>query len=202
MKNAEHEISTISPQRQAFARDRITILERYRRIAAPQASDDCEKNSTPKPFLTPPIYFIFWNKLKNEEGRSMTIPAAYGLLPKPYQHAVHQYMMVDGYRPDFAEELLFVVGEMSATDIKTKCWNAPDNDMRENYPDWDSYHADYCSGLNPDDYIDHLSRMWPVILCEREGITDGWHRLHWYLRNGVSMIPTIDFVEKTRTVTT
>jgi hypothetical protein len=125
----------------------------------------------------------------------MTVPVTFDLLPPSARRAVHRYMMVDGHRPDFAQELRFVVGEISAADMVARCWNAPDNDMRDAYPDWDAYHASYCASEDPADYVDHLAEMWPVILCDREGIVDGWHRLHWYLRNGVTVIPTIDFVE-------
>ena len=125
----------------------------------------------------------------------MIVPVAFELLPLSAQRAVHQYMMVDGCRPGFAEELRFIVGRMSAADMVSRCWNAPDNDMRDAYPDWDAYHASYCACEDPAGYVDHLAEMWPVILCDREGITDGWHRLHWYLRNGMAVIPTIDFVE-------
>ena len=125
----------------------------------------------------------------------MNAPVAFHLLPLPARRAVHQYMMVDGDRPEFADELRFIAGEMSAAEMAVKCWNAPDNDMREDYPDWDAYHTAYCACEDPAGYAEHLAEMWPVILCEREGIADGWHRLHWYLRNGVEMIPTIDFVE-------
>jgi hypothetical protein len=111
-------------------------------------------------------------------------------------------MMADGDRHDFARELRFIAGEMSAADMKAKCWNAPDNDMRDDHPDWDTYHADYWAGEDPADYAEHLAQMWPVILCEREGITDGWHRLHWYLRNGIETIPTIDLVGATGGATT
>ena len=124
----------------------------------------------------------------------MNTPVAFSLLPLSAQRTIYHYMMVDGCRPDFAKRLRFIVGEMSAAEIKNRCWNAPDNDMRDDYPDWDAYHADYFANRDPADYADHLTEMWPVILCEREGITDGWHRLHWYLRNGVNLIPTIDFV--------
>jgi len=132
----------------------------------------------------------------------MTTPVDFESLPPSVQRAVHHYMIEDGDRHDFARELRFIVGEMTAADMKSRCWNAPDNDMREDYPDWDSYHADYCASQNPIDYIDHLAEMWPVILCEREGISDGWHRLHWYLRNGLETIPTIDLVEAARGTTT
>lgn len=125
----------------------------------------------------------------------MNVPVTFDLLPLSAQRAVHHYMMVDGCRPDYAKDLRFIVGEISATEIKAKCWNAPDNDMRDNYPDWDAYHADYWAGEDPADYAGHLAQMWPVILCEREGITDGWHRLHWYLRNDVDLIPTINFTQ-------
>lgn len=125
----------------------------------------------------------------------MTIPVAFDLLPQSARRAVHQYMMVDGDRPGFADELLFIVGEMSAVDMISRCWNAPDNDMRYDHPDWETYHASYCAGEDPVGYADHLAEMWPVILCDREGIVDGWHRLHWYLRNGVAVIPTIDFTK-------
>ena len=125
----------------------------------------------------------------------MSIPVTFDLLPLPARCAVHQYMMVDGWRPGFADELRFIVGEMSAADMVARCWNAPDNDMRGAYPDWDAYHAGYCANEDPARYANHLAQMWPVILCDREGIIDGWHRLHWYLRNGMAMIPTIEFVE-------
>lgn len=125
----------------------------------------------------------------------MSIPLAFDLLPLSAQRAVHHYMMVDGFRPNYAEELNFIIGEMSASEMKAKCWNAPDNDMREDYPDWDAYHESYWKGEDSVEYAEHLTQMWPVILCELEGIADGWHRLHWYLRNGVEIIPTIDFVK-------
>ena len=124
----------------------------------------------------------------------MMMAVAFDLLALPAQRAVHQYMMVDGCRPDFAEELRFIVGGMPAAEIAARCWNAPDNDMRNAYPDWDAYHTSYCACEDPADYVDHLVEMWPVVLCDREGIADGWHRLHWYLRNDVAVIPTIDFV--------
>lgn len=125
----------------------------------------------------------------------MIVPVAFDLLPSAYQRAVHRHMMVDGDRPCFAQELRFIVGEMPAAEMVARCWNAPDNEMRNAYHDWDAYHASYCACEDPADYVNHLTEMWPVILCDREGIADGWHRLHWYLHNGVAMIPTIDFVE-------
>lgn len=127
----------------------------------------------------------------------MTAPIAFDLLPTSARRAVHRYMMVDGDRPDFARELRFIVGEMPAAEMKERCWNAPDNDMRDAHPNWHAYHASYCAGEDPADYANHLVEMWPVILCDREGIVDGWHRLHWYLRNGVATIPTIDIVAAT-----
>ncbi|MAM83905.1 MAG: hypothetical protein CL472_04435 [Acidobacteria bacterium] len=49
----------------------------------------------------------------------------FDLLPLATQCAVQQYMMVDGCRPDFTRELRFIIGEMSATDMISRCWNAP-----------------------------------------------------------------------------
>lgn len=125
----------------------------------------------------------------------MAEPVSFYDLPPSARRAVHHYMMVDGDRPDYAEGLMFIFGEMSADEMISRCWNAPDNDMPREHPDWETYHAHYCAGEDPKDYIHHLAEMWPVVLCDREGIVDGWHRLHWYLRNGVTTIPTIDFVE-------
>jgi hypothetical protein len=125
----------------------------------------------------------------------MMVPIPFDLLPTSARRAVTRYMTVDGDRPGFAEELRFIVGEMSAADMIARCWNAPDNEMRDDHPDWEAYHAWYCEGEDAVDYVDHLAEMWPVILCDREGVADGWHRLHWYLRNGVAAIPTVDLVE-------
>ena len=125
----------------------------------------------------------------------MDTPVVFDLLPQPARRSVHHYMTVDGCRPGYAEELLFIAREIPASELKARCWDAPDNDMRDDHLDWDAYHESYWKGEDPVEYAGHLAGMWPVILCEREGIADGWHRLHWYLRNGVEMIPTIDLVE-------
>lgn len=57
----------------------------------------------------------------------MNAPLPFSLLPLPAQRAVHHYMTVDGCRPDFAEELLFIPGEMPASEMKARCWDAPDD---------------------------------------------------------------------------
>lgn len=77
-------------------------------------------------------------------------------------------------------------------ELVAACWNAPDNDdMRDYFPDWDTYHHSYWKGERDADYQNHLAEMWPVILDDREGILDGWHRLHWYYRNQVDEVPAI-----------
>lgn len=71
------------------------------------------------------------------------------------------------------------------------CWNAPDNEMRDDYKDWQEYHDTYWKREDDSNYANHLTEMRPVLLDDSEGILDGWHRLHWYYRNGVVQIPAV-----------
>jgi len=115
-------------------------------------------------------------------------------LPASARRALSHYMTVDGDNADFAKNLLFRYMLIPAEDLKRLCWNAPMNEMRHEFADWESYHEDYWSIEDDAHYRTHLANMWPVILSEDEGVGDGWHRLHWYLRKGVTEIPAVHAV--------
>ncbi len=125
----------------------------------------------------------------------MTETRSYADLPDAARAAVAQYVSADCETPEevlaAVEDVSFTPGLISARDLVEMCWRAPDNMMRHDFPDWTAYHDWYWATENDADYRDHLTEMWPVILCDNEGILDGWHRFHWYLRQGVDMIPTL-----------
>ncbi len=122
-------------------------------------------------------------------------PVPFHALQLSARDALTRYMTFDGDRPGFADELAFVYMLVPAEEMKRLCWNAPINDMRTEHPDWDAYHECYWKTEDDANYRGHLAGMWPVILCDDEGVQDGWHRLHWYLRNGVTEIPAIHVME-------
>ena len=111
-------------------------------------------------------------------------------LPVSAQSAIRHYMTVDGDNHEYDKSNYgFVM--IPAKALIRVCWNATDNNMQNEYENWDEYHGSYWDGESDTDYADHLQQMWPVILYDGEGILDGWHRFHWYLRNDVKKIPAI-----------
>lgn len=136
------------------------------------------------------------------EGESEDLFSRYGgkvmkfaQLPESAKKAI-DHLNEDGHRPDNADELLFGYVMIPMKVLVKACWEAPDNCMRDDYADWDEYHNSYWSAERDSDYANHLNEMWPVFLDDGEGIWDGWHRLHWYYRNGVKQVPAILFVEQ------
>lgn len=125
----------------------------------------------------------------------MTDIRSYADLPASARSAVDQYLSTDCETPEdilaAVEGVSFTLGLISAQDLVEMCWQARDNTMRADFPNWSMYHEWYWKTENDADYRDHITQMWPVILCENEGILDGWHRFHWYLRQKVGMIPTL-----------
>lgn len=119
----------------------------------------------------------------------------FNALPAPAQKAVHHYMTVDGDRPEYADELVFGYAMIPIEALIKVCMQAPYNDL-DSYDTWDDYHSDYWSSEDDRDYANHLKELWPVILDDEEGINDGWHRLHWYYRNGVKQVPAILIKER------
>lgn len=120
---------------------------------------------------------------------------SYADLPASARAALAAYMAADC---ETTEDVLETVGDaafelspMPAQNLIDACWRARGNTMRDDFPDWAAYHEWYWRTENDEDYRDHMVDMWPVILCDGEGILDGWHRFHWYLRQGVSEIPTL-----------
>ncbi len=60
----------------------------------------------------------------------------------------------------------------------------------EDFDSWEAYHQDYIETNDLPEYS--LDDRWPCIAwCEDEGISDGWHRLHSYVKAGHSTIPLI-----------
>ena len=123
---------------------------------------------------------------------------SYADLPASARAAVAAYMAADCETDQdvlkATEGVVFELEHMPARDLVDACWHAPDNTMCDEFPDWNAYHEWYWKAENDADYKDHLIEMWPVILCDGEGILDGWHRFHWYLRKGVAEIPTLRMI--------
>jgi hypothetical protein len=111
-------------------------------------------------------------------------------LPDSAQKSLHNYLGDYNDEAEYTKESYGYV-MIPAKVLAKFCWDAPDNDMRDNFPSWNKYAKDYWEGEDDASYAGHLVEMWPVILNDGEGILDGWHRMHWYLRNGVEAIPAI-----------
>ncbi len=138
-----------------------------------------------------------WQELM--EGSSENLFRQYGgkimefsELPISAQKAIDNYMNVDGDDDfEYANALLFGYVMIPTEELIKVCWNAPDNEMRDDYKDWQEYHTAYWKHEDESNYVNHLTEMRPVILNDGEGVEDGWHRLHWYYRNGVKQIPAV-----------
>lgn len=135
------------------------------------------------------------------EGRSDDLFNRYGgkvmkfaQLPASAQKSLEHNSSFDGWDID-TENSLFGYVILPIEVLQHACLTAPDNEFPEEW-DWDEYHADYWQSENEAHYANHLNEMWPVILDDGEGILDGWHRLHWYSRNGVKQVPAILFVNQ------
>lgn len=67
-------------------------------------------------------------------------------------------------------------------------------EFKDEFDSFQDYHNAYCEQNEADH--SHLNR-WPSIAeCEEEGIIDGWHRFHDYVRKGHDTIPLVssDFI--------
>lgn len=142
-----------------------------------------------------------WSELM--EGQSEDLFNRYGGkvmhfrdLPDSARKSLEHNSSYDGWEID--TDTLFGYVLLPIEVLQHACLTAPDNEFPEEW-DWDEYHADYWQSENEAHYANHLKEMWPVILDDGEGILDGWHRLHWYSRNGVKQVPAILFVEQPMT---
>lgn len=132
-------------------------------------------------------------------------------LPTPYQMAIvwRTVMECDGWDgvpipdwqsedeaktglalllPKFVElygEELFGTVTLSADALKSSVMQ--DEDIASSYSTWEDYHAAYTRGRTP---AHPETDRWPVILSydNYETLTDGWHRFHSYMRDGVEEI--------------
>lgn len=69
---------------------------------------------------------------------------------------------------------------------------------QQGYDGWDDYHAWYVENLLTDEgrgVPAGSAEVWPVIISDfaDEGIQDGSHRLHYYMKEGLGAIPFVAF---------
>lgn len=144
-----------------------------------------------------------WELVKRHGGR--IVP--FRRLPKDAQLAMIQYMAYDGeawnvYKNTLDEEArkCFVTKygdqRFGYVTIPTQELTAFVFDCMKlspegaDYDTFDAYHRWY-AGQDSD--TDHGNSVWPVILCDipNEGLEDGWHRFHSYVRKGLKEIPCL-----------
>jgi len=122
----------------------------------------------------------------------------YRNLNESSQKSIDHYLSVHGVviaRPEM--EVVYGV----ATDLQIQTY-MEEVAVREGYKDWQEYHEWYCDeildtqtgrGMPPGSH-----QKWPVILSEfaDEGIQDGSHRLHQYIRKGYKFVPFVAFPDE------
>lgn len=126
-------------------------------------------------------------------------------LPDSAKKAVHHYMVIDGDRPDYATDLLYMYGTIP-TDLFLRALHQAlvvNNLDDEDYGTEDDWVASYQDknevyrNLEGYDFSKHdLVNPWPVMLGSEEFMQDGWHRSSIYAASGLTEIPCIYFIEK------
>lgn len=86
---------------------------------------------------------------------------------------------------------MYYYAEISTEQLCEYVWKKND-EIRDQYPAFSAYHADYTQYELP---MYSLDNRYPVLLgCPLEGILDGWHRFHAYVRSKHPTIPVLTVV--------
>lgn len=99
--------------------------------------------------------------------------------------------------PQFVEKYgttPFGMTTVNADQIKRAVMTNPD--IAADFKNFAEYHEWYLSHNDTPSHSDH--NQWPVILGsdDDEVLQDGWHRLHSYLRSGLTEIPMIFYPDR------
>lgn len=107
-------------------------------------------------------------------------------LPENAKKAIIVYF-IDEFDLEVNEDTMFGYVEIPRTELERAIENHVDFD-HENFKE---YHKWYLDGGD----IPRHAEIWPIILDTDvrtdEIIFDGWHRFHWYVSQGIDMIPSI-----------
>ncbi len=128
----------------------------------------------------------------------------YGKLPFEYRLALVAFKMGGDFQEralvEVCEELSaacrddqFWIGDCPVEEMIDRVMQEPD--IREQFSTWKAYQAWYLDRETVPTY--NRTNPWPVILSPfaHEALLDGYHRLHAYIRDGFTHIPTIAFID-------